>query len=117
LTESQLGESVTGGGLSDELLQSTFSVGLKGVKAENVKNVEELVLATLKKLSIDGFEDDDIKAAVNTLEFRLSIRYSLFNIYSHVLKLIFLIVFRRIQYRFISSWVVSYAWFAFEFIN
>ena len=30
LTESQLGESVTGGGLSDELLQSTFSVGLKG---------------------------------------------------------------------------------------
>ncbi len=26
LTESQLGESVTGGGLSDELLQATFGV-------------------------------------------------------------------------------------------
>ena len=31
LTESQLGESVTGGGLSDELLQATFGIGLKGV--------------------------------------------------------------------------------------
>jgi Zn-dependent M16 (insulinase) family peptidase len=71
LTESQLGESVTGGGLSDELLQATFSVGLKGVKAENVQKVEELVLSTLKKLSVEGFEQDAIRAALNTLEFRL----------------------------------------------
>jgi Zn-dependent M16 (insulinase) family peptidase len=71
LTESQLGESVTGGGLSDELLQSTFSVGLKGVKPENVGKVEELVLTTLKKLSVDGFEEDAVRAALNTLEFRL----------------------------------------------
>ena len=71
MTESQLGESVTGGGLSDELLQSTFSVGLKGVKEEDVGKVEELVLATMTKLADVGFEQDAIQAALNTMEFRL----------------------------------------------
>lgn len=71
LTKSQLGESVTGGGLSDELLQSTFSVGLKGVKAEDVDRVEQLVLSTMAKLSEEGFETDAIQAAMNTFEFRL----------------------------------------------
>lgn len=71
LTESQLGESVTGGGLSDELLQSTFGVGLKGVKPADVEKVEVLVRKTLATLATTGFEDDAIKAALNTLEFRL----------------------------------------------
>ena len=31
LLDSKLGESVMGGGLSDELLQHTFSIGLKGL--------------------------------------------------------------------------------------
>ena len=71
LTESKLGESVTGGGLSDELLQNTFSVGLKGVAEEDVPKVEELVLNVMTKLAANGFEEGDIKAALNTLEFRL----------------------------------------------
>lgn len=71
LTESQLGESVTGGGLSDELLQSTFGVGLKGVKPSDVEKVEDLVRSTLAKIAIEGFDEDDIRAALNTLEFRL----------------------------------------------
>ncbi len=71
LTESKLGESVTGGGLSDELLQNTFSVGLKGVNEEDVPKVEELVLNVLTKLAANGFEEGDIQAALNTLEFRL----------------------------------------------
>jgi len=71
LTESQLGESVTGGGLSDELLQSTFGVGLKGVKSENTDRVENLVLSTISKIQKDGFEEDAIKASMNTIEFRL----------------------------------------------
>ena len=62
---------MTGGGLSDELLQSTFSVGLKGVKEEDVGKVEELVLATMTKLADVGFEQDAIQAALNTMEFRL----------------------------------------------
>ena len=71
LMESKLGEAVTGGGLSDELLQNTFSIGLKGVQKENVKKVEELIFATMNKIGIEGFDKDDVKAAVNTLEFRL----------------------------------------------
>lgn len=71
LTESQLGESVTGGGLSDELLQATFSAGMKGVKPENVKKVEDLVLATLEKLSMEGFDQAAVDAAMNTFEFRM----------------------------------------------
>ena len=71
LTESQLGESVTGGGLSDELLQATFSVGLKGVSQDNCDKVEQLVLSTLKDLSKTGFDEMDIKASLNTIEFSL----------------------------------------------
>lgn len=71
LTESQLGESVTGGGLSDELLQSTFSAGMKGVKPENVAKVEDLVISTLEKLSNTGFDQAAVDAAMNTFEFRL----------------------------------------------
>ena len=70
LTESQLGESVAGGGLSDELIQSTFGVGLKGVAAENVKKVEELVLSSLESIAKTGFEEDAIRASINTIEFK-----------------------------------------------
>jgi len=71
LTESQLGESVTGGGLSDELLQATFSVGLKGVNAADAQKVEALVLSKLSQIADEGFEQTAIDAALNTLEFRL----------------------------------------------
>ena len=71
LTESQLGESVTGGGISDELLQTTFGVGLKGVAPENCAKVEELVLSTLVNLAKSGFEDMEIKSSINTIEFSL----------------------------------------------
>ena len=67
---SYVGESVTGGGLSDELLQSSFSVGLKGVKQESVSSVESLVISTLNQLSESGFEKEAIEAAINTMEFR-----------------------------------------------
>jgi len=39
LTESGLGESIIGGGLSDELRQPTFSLGLKGVDPANAQKV------------------------------------------------------------------------------
>lgn len=71
LTESQLGESVIGGGLRDHLLQCTFSVGMKGVKPEDCEKVEALIVSTLEKIAREGFEADDIEAAMNTFEFRL----------------------------------------------
>lgn len=39
LTESGLGESIIGGGLSGELRQPTFSLGLKGVDPANAQKV------------------------------------------------------------------------------
>lgn len=71
LMESGLGDAVTGGGLSDELMQATFSMGLKGVKPENVNKVEELVVDTLRKVAEEGFDDDAISASMNTIEFQL----------------------------------------------
>ena len=40
MIESGLGAAVMGGGVSDELKQATFSVGLKGIKADDVPKVE-----------------------------------------------------------------------------
>jgi len=71
LMESQLGEAIVGGGLSDELLQATFAVGLKGVKPDDVNKVQELILNTLEKAALDGFEEDAIAASLNTIEFSM----------------------------------------------
>jgi Zn-dependent M16 (insulinase) family peptidase len=69
LTESGLGESITGGGLSDELLQATFSMGMKGVKPDDVQAVNDLVIDTLKKAAEEGFTDDASKYNVELFGF------------------------------------------------
>ncbi|CAN0073728.1 unnamed protein product, partial [Laminaria digitata] len=71
LTDSGLGESVIGGGLSSELLQNTYSIGLKGVSKENVPKVEALVLETLEKIAEEGFDQEAIDASINSVEFNL----------------------------------------------
>ena len=71
LTESGLGDAITGGGLSDELLQATFSVGLKGVEPAKVEEVEKLILDTLTEVAEEGFDEDAIASSMNTIEFQL----------------------------------------------
>lgn len=71
LNDAGLGEALIGGGLSDELRQPTFSVGLKGVAAGDADAVEKLVLDTLTKLANEGFPPSAVEAAVNTIEFSL----------------------------------------------
>ena len=71
LMESGLGSAITGGGLSDELLQATFSMGLKGVKPEDVKKVEQLVIDTLQKIAEEGFSEEDVASSMNTIEFQM----------------------------------------------
>lgn len=75
LVDSGLGEDLTGGGLETDLRQLAFSVGLKGMNAENAEaaatQVEELVLATLRGLAETGLHPDDIEAAMNSVEFDL----------------------------------------------
>ena len=71
MIESGLGAAIMGGGLSDELKQATFSIGLKGVKAEDVPKVEDLAVSTLKETAASGFEPEAIEASLNTIEFAL----------------------------------------------
>ncbi|KAL0719177.1 hypothetical protein Bca4012_068501 [Brassica carinata] len=71
LLESGLGEALVSSGMSDELLQPQFSVGMKGVSQDNVKKVEELIMDTLKKLAEEGFDSDAVEASMNTIEFSL----------------------------------------------
>lgn len=71
LMESGLGAAITGGGLSDELLQATYSVGLKGVEPANVAKVQELIVETLAKVAEEGFDADDVASSMNTIEFQL----------------------------------------------
>ncbi len=71
LTESGLGEDLTGGGLSTSLRQMTFSVGMKGVADADVDRVETLILTTLQKLAEQGIDPETIEAAFNTIEFSL----------------------------------------------
>ncbi|KAL2349570.1 hypothetical protein Fmac_003570 [Flemingia macrophylla] len=71
LLESRLGDAIVGGGVEDELLQPQFSIGMKGVSADDICKVEELVISTLKKLADEGFDTDAIEASMNTIEFSL----------------------------------------------
>ncbi len=71
LIDSGLGEKVIGGGLDDELRQLRFSTGLKGIRAQHVDQVEQLILDTLEELADKGIDPDMVEAALNTIEFRL----------------------------------------------
>ncbi len=71
LTESGLGEDVTGGGLGTYLRQMVFSVGLKGVAAADIARVEPLILDTLRELIAQGLDAATVEAAINTIEFSL----------------------------------------------
>lgn len=71
LIDSGLGEDLTGGGLETELRQMYFSTGLKGIDTENALKIEDLILDTLKSLSLSGIDPHTVAAALNTIEFRL----------------------------------------------
>jgi Zn-dependent M16 (insulinase) family peptidase len=71
LIDSGLGEDLAGTGLDDEILQMTFSTGLKGIAHEDSDRVSTLILDTLKSLAQEGMEADTVEASMNTIEFRL----------------------------------------------
>ncbi len=70
LTESGLGEDVFGG-LSAELRQMYYTVGLKGIAVENAEQAENLILETLRRLAEEGIDPAEVAAALNTVEFAL----------------------------------------------
>ncbi len=70
LIDSGLGEGMTGSGFND-LQQSIFTTGLKGVSAEHVDTVADLIVATLARIADGGIEPSMVEASLNTIEFRL----------------------------------------------
>ncbi len=71
LIDSGLGEDLAGVGLENELQQVFFSVGLKGVKNEDLPEVENLIINTIERLSREGFDFKTVEAALNSVEFEL----------------------------------------------
>ncbi len=71
LIESGLGEDLAGAGLESELRQMFFSVGLKGIDTGNADLIRDLIINTLKGLYQKGIDPETVKAALNTVEFRL----------------------------------------------
>jgi hypothetical protein len=70
LIESGFGEDVTGG-FEEQLRQTMFSAGLKGVQSENLEKTETLIIETLTRISKDGLDPQTVAASLNTIEFLL----------------------------------------------
>lgn len=71
LIDSGLGEGLTASGLDDDIREATFSVGLKGIAAEDTGRVEELIRSSLSTLARDGIDPDTVAAGMNSVEFAL----------------------------------------------
>jgi len=71
LIDSGLGDDIAGEGLVNEIRQSYFSTGLKGIQIKNVKGIEAIILDTLSRLAHEGIDPLTVEAALNTIEFRL----------------------------------------------
>ncbi|MDB5539586.1 MAG: peptidase [Devosia sp.] len=71
LIDSGLGEGLTGSGLADGIRQPYFTFGLKGIEDNAGDKVQDLIIATLEQLSVEGIDPKTIEAAMNTAEFAL----------------------------------------------
>src|SRR5690606_31340514 len=71
LTESGLGEGMTGGGIGLGLRQPMASFGMKGIDPADAGKVEALILSTLEEIASKGFAPEQLEAAANTFEFSL----------------------------------------------
>src|SRR6185312_16583482 len=71
LTESGLGEGLTGSGIAEDFRQPYFTVGMKGIDEADGGKVEALILETLQKLVKDGIDPLTVEASMNSFEFAL----------------------------------------------
>lgn len=76
LIDSGLGEDLAGVGLETELRQMFFSTGLRGIREADAPKVEALVRDTLQHLVREGIDRELVRAALNSVEFRLRERNS-----------------------------------------
>jgi hypothetical protein len=71
LIDSGLGSEIIGGGFDDQRMETFFAVGLKGAEPENEQKIIDLIFTVLRDLAEKGIDGDMVKAAVNTVDFRL----------------------------------------------
>ena len=72
LIESKLGTSLCdGAGFESSVRETFFVAGLKGVKPENLKAVENLITDTLEKLVKNGIPQDLVSSALHQFELQL----------------------------------------------
>jgi Zn-dependent M16 (insulinase) family peptidase len=78
LVESGLGEDLCPlSGLDDELRETIFAAGLRGVTPEDAPKVETLILEELGRIAKEGFPPGELEAALLSMEFsQLEIRRS-----------------------------------------
>ena len=71
LVDSRLGEDVFLAGYEGDILDTYYSIGLKGTDAGRVPELVALIETTLQELADDGIEPKMVEAAVNSVEFEL----------------------------------------------
>ena len=64
LKESRLGAAMINSGYDNETRYTSFQVGLRGVREQDCARMEELILATLRKLVRDGLSPEQVESAV-----------------------------------------------------
>ena len=70
LLESNLADDISSqSGMSGDFYEIPFSVGITGVKSENISKAKEYILTALKEISQKGLEKDLIEAAIRRQEF------------------------------------------------
>jgi Zn-dependent M16 (insulinase) family peptidase len=78
LVESGLGEDICPlSGMDNELRETIFAAGLRGVAPEDAPKVEALILEELRRIAKEGFPPEELEAALLSMEFsQLEIRRS-----------------------------------------
>lgn len=70
LLESNLADDISSqSGMSGDFYEIPFSVGITGVKSENISKAKEYILNALKEISQKGLDKDLIEAAIRRQEF------------------------------------------------
>ncbi|MBR5584568.1 MAG: insulinase family protein, partial [Lachnospiraceae bacterium] len=70
LVESKLGEDISPvSGLETELRYMLFSAGLRGIEPKKAKKLEKCVFSVLKKLAKKGIPQEDVDAAIFSIDF------------------------------------------------
>ena len=76
LKESKLGEDIAPmAGSHNANLDGIFSIGLKGVQAENEKKVIDFITEAVKKIAEAPVDMDDVYTAVNKIDFNIRQEY------------------------------------------